>query len=71
MKKVLILLIFCFSFSISNAGTTAQSDCTDVAFDETDAWLDAGISPEVAGCFGRAAYALCEGYSWDEIDRCY
>ncbi|MBL7558529.1 hypothetical protein JAO71_01840 [Olleya sp. YSTF-M6] len=39
----------------------------DVAFDEMNTWLDYGFSTGAATCYGNAAYALCSGYSWQEI----
>ncbi|WP_290468925.1 hypothetical protein [Lacinutrix sp. MedPE-SW] len=47
--------------------STKKTDCVEVAFDEMDTWIDHGFSVGAATCYANAAYALCTGSSWQEI----
>lgn len=64
---MILLLLAIGNLNAVNGSLQLETDCAEDAFDEMDMWMDYGFSERTASCFGNAAYALCMGYSWGDI----
>jgi len=83
MKKIIFSMVFVFAtVSFVNANSKVESNtvlsldsktevldsCDEAAFDAGESEAEAGGSDESIFNHMNLAYALCMGYSWEEID---